>query len=488
MMRRDAGSEGFFKEVAGNLKFRYLGLGFLWAWIYATWFTPVLFPQSTGLTINNDMSWMLSEATVVVTLFVMPLLLRDRDISTVPGAVQLAGPLTTVGAIMMAAEPLFGVQVPLLSAVGGVATGVTSGWLWMLWGEFTGKVEQESAELFVPLCVSIPLVVVFTCTFIAGPVAGVAICLLPSVSGFLLNLSLHDKDAMSPVPLLPVEDRPKFMGGFLRVGLGSLAIYACLAFAWGTMDYATMTGWGGTHLVAYVVGAALAIVVAVLSISYSSRLDLFGLYRWLIPVILFGLVLLSIETFWTRFASFVLITVGQYGFDIIVWIYFSRIVRKGVCSGSFAIGINRGFIQAGVLIGSLLATAVPRVIESQAVSLQLVVLVLSAVMTSVVLMVLNRKDQLERLTSVDPASSQGSENGVVDYDVVCDRLATECGLTAREREILGYLARGRSLPYIREALVLSKNTVSTHSKNLYKKLDIHSRQDLFDLVERESEA
>ena len=255
------------------------------------------------------------------------------------------------------------------------------------------------------------MVVVFTCTFVTGPIAGLALCLLPMVSGFLLHLSLHDDEALKPVPLLPVEDRPKLAGDFIRVGLGSLAIYACLGFAWGTMDYSTMMGWGGTHLIPYVIGAGLAIVVAVLSISYASRLDLFGLYRWLIPVILLGLVLLSIESFWTRFFSFMFITVGQYGFDIIVWIYFSRIVRKGVCSGSVAIGINRGFIQAGVFIGSLIAMASVRLISDGVLMLPLIVLVLSGVMTSVVLMVLDRKDQLERMTGYEVVPPRFGSDG-----------------------------------------------------------------------------
>ena len=245
-----------------------------------------------------------------------------------------------------------------------------------------------------------------------------------------------------------------------------------------------MSGWGDTHLVSYSIGAAGAIVVAVISILYSSHLDLFGLYRWLIPVIFLGLVLLVIEGFWAKFFALLLITIGQFGFDIIVWIYFSRIVRKGVCSGSFAIGVNRGFIQAGVLIGSLLAMGLTPLLERGELTLPLVVLILSGVMTSIVLRVLNRRDGLERITAKEVGSMPSSDTFVIDYEVVCDRLALQYGLTLREREVLGYLARGRSLPYIREVLVLSKNTVGTHTKNLYRKLDIHSRQDLFDLIEK----
>ena len=62
-------------------------------------------------------------------------------------------------------------------------------------------------------------------------------------------------------------------------------------------------------------------------------------------------------------------------------------------------------------------------------------------------------------------------------------LAREFGLSNRETEIFLLLARGRSRPYIRDALVLSKNTVATHIRHIYEKAGIHSQQELLDLVE-----
>jgi len=475
--------EMFLQDVADNLKFRYLGLGFLWAWIYSTWMTPVLFPGSTGLTVQNDLSWLLSAAAVAVALFIMPLLLGDRDISSVRWLRALAGTGTTVGSMMMASQSLFGFSWPLLAYSGAILTGITSCWLWMLWGEFTGFVEQELSELFVPASVAVPLVVMFTCSFISGPVAGFAICLLPTVSSALLELSLRDEAAVQPVPLLPADERPPFWGDFLRVGVGSLVVYTCISFGWGMIDYQTVAGWGGTHLMPYILGAALAILVATLSIAYSARLDLFGLYRWLIPVLLASLTLMTIGAYWAHFLSFTLLIMAQFGFDIIVWIYFSRMVRRGICRGSLAIGINHGFVQMGVLAGSLVAVLVPRLEATGAVPLQLSVLVLCTVMVTVVLSVLNQKERLE--SAYDPQLEQDADepDQTSAIERICDQLAGEDGLTGREREILGYLARGRSLPYIREELVLSKNTVETHTKNLYRKLGIHSRQELIDLVE-----
>jgi len=48
-------------------------------------------------------------------------------------------------------------------------------------------------------------------------------------------------------------------------------------------------------------------------------------------------------------------------------------------------------------------------------------------------------------------------------------------LTPRELEILQLIAAGLSNKAIQESLMLSKNTVRTHIKNLYSKLGVHSR-------------
>lgn len=57
------------------------------------------------------------------------------------------------------------------------------------------------------------------------------------------------------------------------------------------------------------------------------------------------------------------------------------------------------------------------------------------------------------------------------------------GLSARETEVAELIARGNTVAHIAELLFVSENTVRTHSKRIYVKLDIHKRQELIDLVE-----
>ena len=61
-------------------------------------------------------------------------------------------------------------------------------------------------------------------------------------------------------------------------------------------------------------------------------------------------------------------------------------------------------------------------------------------------------------------------------------MADEHGLSEREGEVLGLLYRGNTQKRIAERLFLSVNSVQTYAKSLYRKLGVHSRQELIDMV------
>ena len=63
-----------------------------------------------------------------------------------------------------------------------------------------------------------------------------------------------------------------------------------------------------------------------------------------------------------------------------------------------------------------------------------------------------------------------------------DGIASEYGLTPREREVAFLTVQGFSCAYIADKLVVSESTVRFHQKNLYKKLDVHSRNKFIELV------
>ncbi|MDO4533123.1 MAG: helix-turn-helix transcriptional regulator, partial [Coriobacteriia bacterium] len=72
-----------------------------------------------------------------------------------------------------------------------------------------------------------------------------------------------------------------------------------------------------------------------------------------------------------------------------------------------------------------------------------------------------------------------------DRDERCDALVAAHGLTTREAEILLLTARGHSSTFIAEQLFISASTVRFHQQNIYRKLNVHSRQELLALVNEE---
>lgn len=82
-----------------------------------------------------------------------------------------------------------------------------------------------------------------------------------------------------------------------------------------------------------------------------------------------------------------------------------------------------------------------------------------------------------------PAAAQPEQPQANPDQQVRDWLRTEHGLTAREIDVALLIAHGRSKTFIANELFISENTVRTHSKNVYAKLGIHSREELISLFE-----
>lgn len=88
--------------------------------------------------------------------------------------------------------------------------------------------------------------------------------------------------------------------------------------------------------------------------------------------------------------------------------------------------------------------------------------------------------------SVSSGSTAATRDGAAFRDRLSKQMAAVrefYGLSAREAEVAELIARGNTVAHIAELLFVSENTVRTHSKRIYVKLDIHKRQELIDLVE-----
>ena len=94
-----------------------------------------------------------------------------------------------------------------------------------------------------------------------------------------------------------------------------------------------------------------------------------------------------------------------------------------------------------------------------------------------------REDSHIGAISPDPCAGHAEESSVGRDRALCT-IPRRFSLTRREAELLPFIARGRSARVIADALFVSENTIRTHTRRILEKTDLHSKQQVIDLIEK----
>ena len=146
----------------------------------------------------------------------------------------------------------------------------------------------------------------------------------------------------------------------------------------------------------------------------------------------------------------------------------------------FLLGASSLGLTAGVAVGNALFAS----IANGYVVLMVVTLAIMYVMFMALTVALVTRGWRSEPTAAAPASSPAAEPAPrTSPHAPASEIASLYGLSEREVEVMGYLSKGRGVSFTAEQLGLSQNTVKAYTKSLYKKLDVHSREELIDLVD-----
>ena len=94
-------------------------------------------------------------------------------------------------------------------------------------------------------------------------------------------------------------------------------------------------------------------------------------------------------------------------------------------------------------------------------------------------------DAIQGVLPVEVVAAPAPEAAI---EARCAHLAAAHGLTEREGEVFALLARGRNGAFIQEECRVTRNTAKTHIRHIYQKLNVHTQQELIDLVEADRSA
>ncbi len=269
-----------------------------------------------------------------------------------------------------------------------------------------------------------------------------------------------------------------------------LLCVASSAFVVGIVRFESVGGSGslGQTNVSNMIGLLIASAILLASWTFIyRRVTLNRLYKILFPLTATAFLFLPFldGTFRQFVTSFVFVVFSVTASLMVVSCV--RTARSQVLPPVLVYGLFAGAVYACSLLGSFVGSLADMRGGIGLTELAVVALVAVYVLSMAMVAPQRKGEGSLRQASQVPFSAMGS---VVERPVETDIVSARCAvaveryaLSPRESDVVVLLAHGRDVPYIAEELVLSKNTVRSHIKNIFTKTGVHSRQELIDLLE-----
>ena len=471
----------------------FIGLGLVWAWVYCMRSNPSLFSGLVASQIAEGAGWAVGPVAVTVALFSLGFLLYRTPLCASKALCLSFTCLFTLGTALLCA-PADPIGTPwLLHSVARALAGVGYAGLCILWGSAICSLGTEEAETVVLAASGVTTVCALCLQLLERtPVLSAVTIAVAALSGLLL---VRADSSRAPAPnqagrdaAAPGKGGANWKGEFPPIQM--LAFIVACYLAIGSSDIVQGPS-GGLDLpvdVPTVLGTGVGVVLSACVVFFSTRIDLTFLYRWMLPVLTAALVLSPWDNAFAQLAGQTLFWAGDTCVQAVVLLCFIRLAKKGAVPISIGIGIGQGCIQLGVFLGAALRPALLAMgfvgASAQSVAMALVLMLVCLASSMPRAYFETGASSIE--DPVRGANTAGPQEGAgIAGASIPAQTARRYGLTERETQILGYLARGRSAPFIREELSLSKSTVATHIRHIYDKLGVHSKQELLSLLEQE---
>ena len=478
-----------------------LGLSFLMAWIYGTFYSSMVW-SSENVTIS-ELPWiasmLLSGLLGLVGFFVC----RRRSAIVFESKRWLsvvAAWLCVSGVVLIGLCQHFEVVSPLVVVLCVIPLAVGFSVLTVLWGSRVSLYDEAMIEFSVPMSFIIARII-YAVLGLLDPLASFAVMVvLPLVSAALLRFcppGCEDSERACEDSFVQAGNSIGSIRPFseTRGIVAATAMLLVFRFGYGVIriaaDGPAAQGWWYVLLMLFVPVAVFGVFV-VLALMSARSITSSLVTRWTLPVLLLAFALVSVDAsvghLWSRLANSIVSIVLQAFF----WILLAKVAHRHPGSGPFffscyLIGLGLGMALGecyGLLAASLLGEALT----------QLALPFVAAAVVAVVMALEERSRSFgvegDVRTASEGRAGQEAEDGVVDaLDAMLSdqarRMAVSYRLSPREEEIVAYLLAGRNRPYIRDTLFISLNTVNTHIKNAFTKMDIHSQQELLDIARAE---
>lgn len=159
----------------------------------------------------------------------------------------------------------------------------------------------------------------------------------------------------------------------------------------------------------------------------------------------------------------------------------SKKVSLQYCVGRGKLAGNIGFIL-GLAVGIVTVQLMPA--HPAAGGYIALAIVACMVLAALFLLPFDNESEAPGIRTLVPVEKSDLEfPEEVDLARKCQALIDRYKLSPRESEVLGYIVKGRNARHVAERLCISESTAKTHISNIYRKTNVHSQQELLDIIE-----
>ena len=489
---------------------RYLSFGVWLSWFFIAfsgtfWLSDV---ETDGFVLA--FMYILSTGASAVVLLIAPFFLRQfKFIMNSRAFILGAGFLALIGSFfIILAGPYYLTSTPLF-VVGDILTGIGTAVLTLKCGELYSELQPWRALIYALLSQLIIVVIFF---FVLGnqtfhPIDGgpslggiLALMFLPVIAALLLILKPTRPAAQSseqPTVSYTMRIRalsPVFWKFLIAVFVFAFTTSIARSLYTNLSAPSALVSDTSNMMLFRILIFFVFLLLAIRFLKYINFGKPYLLFMSLIAVLIALSPLLRIynETV-TNIISF-----SFSVFDVLIWCLLAFIAFEKRISAIIVFGFGRGIFMAGSAIGWIIGTQVkPQIIGS---NLELVIYIIMALLILIsVTLVFSERDFYNLFSAIseievdleDVSPDLSSDQARIEKDLdrerpyltACKNVGELAKLSTREQHILELLALGRGSENIAKRLSISLNTVRTHTHNIYAKLDVHSRQELIDLIE-----
>ncbi len=497
------------EEAQGGLtgvRWGLLGFAFHPAWMYLLFFSTGEVAGSLRASgrVYGDVYF---SSVVALSLTMLAGLLFTRRfmcLSTRPALVVAAPVLASLGTLLYVAN----VASPHLWLVlgGGALTGIGSGLLAARWAALFGKYPADDLLANFALLLLAIVALCLSVTYLPREGQLALLICLPLLSGLCLARGEHRRrrDEGSGLGRFGIgapkrTDGP--MGFLLRLGVFVLAValvgltaalLGSFARSNGRFDYG---GWFD------LVATALVLIFVGVSLFVNRRTDFLPLFA--VPVAALAVLLLPQMRISENLMADAFYPIGTTIFELLLLFASTLFARAHDASPAkcfMAARLSFALSDAGgTALGQAISSQADSFAIAHAASFALMVgaELLIAAMVAAALASRRKSPQTIGAPSAKPPRADDGVCGTNDtaeksplaaptpHDAIltrCAALARQFGLTEREGDVLVLIAEGRSSARIQDDLSIAAGTVNYHTRNIYAKLGVHSRQEIIDMA------